>query len=200
MGWIILLLVLVGIGLALASFVRLGVCLGQDCMGVEVGWLGHRVGFDLRRRMLDWWWLGLHLLHRSIPKNEAKHKPRKQAQASPSITSVWQQRPKIIRLLRYLRRHLRWEQFEVWLRLCTPDPALTGMLYGFLCAFPLKIKRHLQAEPDFMQDWPLGRLEAALKIRTFDVLVLGWQGFSLARAVSPRAKQERSMVWKAKTS
>ena len=202
MGWVIV-AVLGLMGLALVSYLRLGVLLNQDQMVLQVGWLGHRLRFDQRQRWLDWWWLGLHLLHRPLRRGQAKKKPRKsppkQPQAPPSLASVWQQRARMVKLLQYLRRHLRLEKLELWLRLSAPDPALTGMLYGLFYSLPPQMKHHLQVGPEFMEEWPLGSLEAAIKIRTVDLLVLGWQGYGLARAVSPRNSKERSMVWKAKT-
>ena len=204
MGWVILLAVLLLIVLALVSYLRLGVLLSQEQMALQVGWFGHRLRIDVRKRWLDWWWLGLHLLHRPLKKSQAKNKTpkqsRKQPRTPPSLATVWQQRPRLMRLLRYLFKHLRWSKFDLRLRLATPDPALTGMLYGVFCAFPPVLKRHMRVEPEFMEEWPVGSLDAALQIRTVALLVLGWQGLWLARAVSPKKQsKERSMVWKART-
>ena len=108
MGWVILLMVLAVVGLGLASFLRFGVWLDHKDARLHMGWFGHRVHLDLRKRLVDWWWLSLHLLHRPLPKRKPVTRPKK-PRNPPSLSSVWKLRPKTLRL------GVRWINFlESW--------------------------------------------------------------------------------------
>ncbi len=77
------------------------------------------------------------------------------------------------RILRRLLRTVRIRRFRAMGSLATPDPALTGMLFGLVPAFRQaarlsRVPMSVDIVPDFVHDRPTGALDAEITTRLWD--------------------------------
>ena len=194
--WLILPLLLL---LALMSFLQIGTKFSERGGVFRVSWLGVRFGLDSQARAWSLYLLGWRLVQKPLGASaKPKATPKKKTPAEPfSSQAFFSQRTQLVEMLRYLGRHLHVERLELQAILATPDPALTGMIYGFGQALLPAVRWRwpqamLRVDPDFMQDFPTGTLELALRIRTVHLVVLGWRGMVLMRKLRGLRKQKRS--------
>jgi hypothetical protein len=114
------------------------------------------------------------------PKDKAKkieEKKKKKKGRGLEIMDLWKERdllPKVVvvilRFLRDVLKNIRLNQLFLAADIATPDPALTGTIYGGLypvCAsvnsFSPKVSLELQ--PDFINQIPRGRADVAVSTR-----------------------------------
>ncbi|UCH27632.1 MAG: DUF2953 domain-containing protein [Trueperaceae bacterium] len=159
----------------------------------EVRWLFVTVGFDTRKREFRLALFSIGVLRRGFeeekkeekkPKPEKKKRPPKRRFAPIRLLA---ERGSILELLRYLWRRLRWERFEVDLTVATPDPALTGTLYGVASATAAMFKPSagwLHITPDFTREQPSGRFRLALGVRILVLVVFGFRAMLLGRRLT----------------
>ena len=88
-----------------------------------------------------------------------------------------------------LVKKARMENFMLDLRIATPDPALTGMLYAGLLSisFPLRFlvpKRSFHFYPDFISATTKANLEMSLRIRTLNAFWIAVRTFFLLPKIS----------------
>jgi hypothetical protein len=81
------------------------------------------------------------------------------------------------------------ERFWLNLRIATPDPALTGILYGGLSSLSSSLRpflplREVNLYPDFQAETPRANLEISLKTRFSHVLWVGIKAFFLLPKIS----------------
>lgn len=198
--WIILLVLLGLLILALLSFLRLGARLSEHGAVVWVSWLGLKFWLDTQAgawslSLLGWQMFQKPLSAPAKPKVAKPKAARKTKSEGFSIQGLFSERAEMAKILGYLQ-HLHLQRLELQATIATPDPALTGMAYGFTQALLPTVGRfwptaQIQIGCDFLQDLPSGRLELALKIRTVHLAVLGWRGLVLMRRASKLRKQKR---------
>ncbi len=102
------------------------------------------------------------------------------------------------RQLQYLLVRTYLDQLDADLRVATPDPALTGMLYGVSCAaiYPLRARwprAELAVGPDFIGTAPALRLAFAVRIRIATLVLVAIRSyrFHRSRARVPKAADGR---------
>jgi len=204
MGLVLIILAILGLLIVamLLANLRLEASLTEQSVLVRLRWLGSTVQLSTQGRELSLRVLGVRVFRRSLilgrPKPKRRRKP-KPTRESPGIiwTKLWEQHWRIQALWRYSRRHLYLDRLDLKARLATPDPALTGMLYGLLSAAGYALAPFVRTgttriEPDFLEDWPSGKLEAVLRTRLIHLLVVGLRGWWIFRRLSskpgPRAR------------
>lgn len=197
--WIagILLLVVV---IPLGSALRVRLTASEEGVGFELRWLLVTVAVDTRARELRLALLSTTILTRNTASGDKRPNKGAKADASSkrgrnrgrvSPARVLAERHAALELVRYLWRHLRWQRFRVRLRVATPDPALTGEVYGYLSALIGAAEAYLPAgslevTPDFESRAPGAEADIAVSLRVLVLVVLAWRVIRLRqRLVSP---------------
>ena len=120
--------------------------------------------------------------------------PRRSARRSPGLLATVRTVRSVrayIRVVRDVLRRVEVDTCEGHLRIATPDPALTGMAYGFAegarAVLPEPHRSRLTVEADFVDDLPYGRASAAFSVRVAVLALAAWRVFWLERGRSRRA-------------
>lgn len=179
--------VLLLVALTLSSLLRFHVVFSDHGGLFRLHWLALTLGFDTAAK--EWQVL---LFSRRVYRKQKDERPAKPKDKEPK-----ERRQQPVRawfgdgkafwgVLRYLLRHIRLEHVYADATLATPDPALTGTLYGLAASvvYPLAAlspKVQLNVTADFVGDRPSGRVDAALGIRLVYLIVFGWQVYRLTR-------------------
>ncbi|TVR93536.1 MAG: DUF2953 domain-containing protein [Trueperaceae bacterium] len=97
-----------------------------------------------------------------------------------------------LRQLRYVIARIRLDRFDLDLRVATPDPAVTGALYGATCGvvYPLLAcwpHARLAVRPDFVGSVPAGSVALALRVRLATLALVAWRVFWYQRSKAGKA-------------
>ena len=189
--WLAALLLLLVV-VPLASALRFRVAASERGAAFELRWLLVTVGVDTRAHEFRLALLSLTILRRDTTgSGEDKEKPKKDRKPRKrrprrrfSPAGLLSERRAMVGLVRYLWRQLRWQRFRLRLTVATPDPALTGELFGYLSAAVGTLAAYvpagsLQVSPDFVAEWPGAEVDAAVSIRVFALVVLAWRAFRI---------------------
>lgn len=185
--WIVLIIVLL-IGLLLVSVLRVEARFDEAGGVLGGGWLGFAFRYETGTRKLSASFLGLPLFRKTAKreekrarKPEEKRRKRRKRKRTRGISRgrvvAWG--ATIKRALVHFLRRLRMDQLELDATIATPDPALTGMLYGWTTSIiePLRprLKRaSMVVSPDFEAEVPILRADVAVGIRLVHLLTTGW--------------------------
>lgn len=180
-------LLLALLALVLLASLRLETALTERGGVVRLRWLGSRVVLDTEGRVLSGYLGGWRVFRKAITARTPKpRKPPKKARLPFRWQALPQERGRLKALWQYLLRHLHRERFSLELQLSTPDPALTGMLYGLYCGFYYALKPfwkggRLRVGANFEQELPRGKLDMVLRTRLLHLLVLAVRGWWIFR-------------------
>lgn len=164
--------------------VRLRLILNNRTRTLALGWSMIQVTRDLREKTFVLY-LGSRAIMRKRFETAGKREPEKKEPAEDkerkkskfSLIDLWRERDlaeKVIRtglrLLWDVLRSIRWDKLLLEVDVSTPDPALTGFLYGELCAvkystesvFP---RARIEVRPDFVNAVPSVGAESILSLR-----------------------------------
>jgi hypothetical protein len=117
-------------------------------------------------------------------KKKAKERIKKPKKKGPKLNllDMWHKRdllfqviPIVLRFLLNILKAIRWDKLFLEVDVATPDPALTGALYGGLCAVKYSTdyflpSAHVKLRPDFFNQFPRGSAETAFSIRLLKVV------------------------------
>ena len=97
-----------------------------------------------------------------------------------------------LRQLRFAIARIRLDQLDLDLRVATPDPAVTGVLYGATCSlvYPLVAiwpRARLTVRPDFEGSVPAGRVALAMRVRLATLALVAWRVFWFERSKPGKA-------------
>lgn len=166
---------------------RLQLIVGDRRRSITVGWLVVRAGRDLKEGAFV-----LYLRDRTIMRKEsrktvtdkAKERPQEQKKRTGfKLTDLWKERDLVeicieagLRFLWNVLKSIRWDKLLLELHVSTPDPALTGLLYGELCAVKYSTQHafpqaQIDVRADFTRELPRAEGESILSIRPLNVLV-----------------------------
>jgi hypothetical protein len=118
---------------------------------------------------------------RSRPETEADQDKKKKSKLGP--LDLWVKRELVVRVIRVTLRFIldllsaiRWDKLSLELDLATPDPALTGALYGQLCALKystdgLLPDAQVLVQPDFVNELPRGTAETVFSVRPVNIVI-----------------------------
>lgn len=196
--WLIVLLAILG---PLLSALQLEATVTERDAIFDVRWLLLTVGVDTRAREFR-----LSLLRRTVLRRpfggadepEEKEEPEKPGRTRRpgrklSPARLIAERRALLALARYLWRHLHWPRFRVRLTVATPDPALTGELFGLLSALGGALSGFvpegaLRVAADFAAESPRGRAEMALRVRIYVLVVVLVRALLLYRRVTSKVR------------
>jgi hypothetical protein len=199
--WFVLALIALVVML-LVSYLRLETFLSERGQQLKLHWLGNHIAFDIQKREFTWQLFAWHILRKPVVSTQPKAREEKKTrenreEGKVSFTVLRQERQRLGKVWRYLKRSINLEHFELNARLATPDPLWTGMLYGMVSSiiYPLQAfwpKAQLRLQPDFAHDLPSGTLNIALGVRIFRIVVLGFKVFPIVRKLrQPRDRKEK---------
>jgi hypothetical protein len=183
--------------ICLAAPVRLRLTLNDKKRSLALSWLVMDVEGNLREKVFR-----LELFHQRIITGKfkkdgkaVKKTKKKKFKAEVEVDQgekkksklrpldLWIKKELVVQVIRIafrfildLLRAIRWDELSLEVDVATPDPALTGALYGQLCA--LKHSAHyllpnarVRVQPDFVNQLPRGSAETAFSVRPVNVVV-----------------------------
>ncbi len=173
---------------ALLVPVRLQLILSDRRRSITIGWLALRAGRDLKDRAFV-----LHLRDRTIVRKQSRKTRREKAKERPQeqqkkkrgfkLADLWEERDLAqtsiqagLRFLWEVLKSIRWDKLLLELDVSTPDPALTGLLYGELCAVKYSTEHafpqaQIDVRADFTREVPGAEAESIISIKPLNVLV-----------------------------
>lgn len=193
------------ITLILASFLRVQATLTQQDLTLQARWLGLGFWLVMPRQEFGLSWFGLEVLRRPL---RVKARSKKSHPAKRSRSGVFSrlllERSSLAKMGSDLKRYTYLERFDLEATLASPDPAFTGVLYGFTRAAQPLVERlwpkaRVQVEADFWGEQTRGRLELALSLRTLGLAMLAWKSLVLMQRLKGRSQEQRRNLWKPKT-
>lgn len=174
-------------------FVRL--TLNDKTRKFSLNWSGCAIYLDWSAQKLSFHLFNLKILSSSLRKKRMQVKKAGKT-GKVNYIILWQKKDTIIKTLKIalrsfvdMLRKTKLNRFSLSLRVATPDPALTGMLYAGLLSIsiPLRFlvpKQSFHFYPDFVSDTPKANLEMSLRIRTLDAFWIAVRTFFLLPKIS----------------
>jgi len=161
----------------------------------SLNWLGCGFYLDWSAQKIGFYLFNQKVLTSSVRKNPVKVKKAGKT-GKVNYIILWQKKDTVIKTLKItlrsfvdMLRKTKLERFSLSLRVATPDPALTGILYGGLSSLSYSLDSYLPAGsvcfyPDFQAETPRTDLEISLKTRFFYMLWVGVKTFLLLPKIS----------------
>jgi len=195
--WFILILAPVFILLWILFFSHIFVhlTLNDKTRKFSLNWLGCAIYLDWSIQKMGFCIFNQKILTSSMRKKQAKIKKAGKT-GKVNYIILWQKKDTIIKTLKIalrsfvdMLRKTKLKRFSLSLRVATPDPALTGILYGGLSSLSYSLDSYLPAGsvyfyPDFQAETPRTDLEISLKTRFFYMLWVGVKTFLLLPKIS----------------
>jgi hypothetical protein len=177
--------------------IRLQLILDDRRRSVVVSWLRVALGSNLKEKVFEFKFFDQTIVRKKFKKaaKDKTEKVRKRRLRAKEKTEeeekrksrfdlryFWQERDLLRRVAKVALRFLwdilkaiRWNKLFLEVDLSTPDPALTGVLYGQLCAvkhsaeylFP---NARIRVQPDFVNQSPSGSAESVFSIRPVNLI------------------------------
>ena len=141
------------------------------------------LGSNLREKTFD-----LSLFNQKIIQKKFKKKikeridKKKKKKRKLNLLDLWHKRDLLFQIIPILLgfflnilRYIRWDKLFLDVDVATPNPALTGALYGGLCAVKGSTDyflphAYIKLRPDFRNQYPRGSTEATFSIRLLNVV------------------------------
>ena len=196
---------LVLIALALVSWLRFDGHLDGN-LDDPAGWLRVRwtllaVALDVRERRLEVRLVRWRVVRRRLGEPRLGSPKPTEPDTAPAPRRPRQRRAGgggigdlrfYLRQLRFAIARIRLDQLDLDLRVATPDPAVTGVLYGATCGavYPLLAiwpSARLAVSPDFVGNVPAGRLALAVRVRLATLALVAWRVFWFERSKAGKA-------------
>ncbi len=177
------LIVLILIGLFLP--VRLHLILDEKKKSISLGWFFMMLGADLVSKTIELRLFSQRIMSRKIRrkrKEKEEEKKIKKKGKGFNIIALWKEKdlltkvfPIFFRFLKDILKGIHLNKFFVEADVATPDPALTGTMYGGLCALCASVHSispdlQLRVQPDFENEIPRGRAEVAFSTRLINTV------------------------------
>lgn len=171
------------IGLLVFSLIHVDVLASERAAWLRLRWLGSRLSFHLPDKLFEYHLFSLRLFRK--PLSQTKERRPKQAKPkrvtrTVSLGERLEQAKAAAGAGRYVLRHIRLEHLRAQATIATPDPALTGELFGYasglqgaLSALAPNVSLHVT--PDFGQQVPRGQVDGSLHIRVVHLLIAAWR-------------------------
>lgn len=180
--------------ICLVAPIRLRLIFDDRKKALALSWLAIDVEGNLKEKTLRFSVFDQGIITKKFKKSEGdakkakeeKFREKKKAEKKKSklsLLDLWLKKELALRViwvaLRFvldLLRAIRWDKLSLEVDVATPDPALTGILFGQLCAakhsanslFP---SAQIEVQPDFVNQLPRGSGETVLSVRPVNVVV-----------------------------
>ncbi len=168
----------------LFSPLRLRVVISDQARIVTLRWLLVQGGRDFKEKTFILGVFGQTIIRKRSEKREKpKPKPsddtdkKKRKKSRMRLADLWNEKDLAVKLilvlLRFLRdfiSSIRWDRLKLHVDLATPDPALTGLLYGQMCAVKYSAEcvfpqARIGVRPDFVEELPRLSGESIFSLR-----------------------------------
>ena len=161
--------------------IRLQLVLNNRRRIITFRWLWIDLGSNLKEKVFELSLFNQTIIRKQFKKKEKIKKAKKKGRKL-NVLDLWRKRDllhQIIKItLRFfldILRAIRWDKLLLDVDVATPDPALTGALYGGLCAVKGSTDyflphAHIKLRPDFRNQYPRGSTETAFSIRLLNVV------------------------------
>jgi hypothetical protein len=183
----VIILILTGLFLP----VRLHLLLDQKRKSISLDWFFMVLGADFVSKTFE-----LRLFSQKIISRKLRKKPKEKQEVKKvkkkkkikkkgrgfDISDLWKERDLLskvlcifLRFLKDISRGIHLNKFFVEADIATPDPALTGTIYGGLYAVCVSVNSiwpslRVEVQPDFENEIPHGRAEVALSTRLVNTI------------------------------
>jgi len=186
--YLIIFFVVVLILLGLFLPIRIHLILDEKKKSVSLGWFFMMLGADFVSKTFELRFLNQRIISRKLRKKRKekevvkKAKKIKKKRRGFDVSDLWKEKDLLTRVLvvfvRFIRdmlRSIRLNRFFVEADIATPDPALTGTIYGGLYALSVPTNFvspniRLKVQPDFENEIPRGRAEVAFNTRLVNAI------------------------------
>ena len=166
--------------------VRLHLVLNEKRKSISLGWFFMMLGADFVSKTFELRLFSQRIMSRKIRKKRKEKEEVKKAKKAKKkgrgfeISDLWKEKDLLSRVLviffRFIRdmsTRIRLDRFFVEADIATPDPALTGVIYGGLCALSVPTNSispdiRVKVQPDFKTEIPRGRADVAFSTRLID--------------------------------
>jgi hypothetical protein len=195
--WFILILapVLILLWILFFSHIFFHLTLNDKIKSASLSLLGCGMYLDWSSQKISFYLFNLKILSSSLRKKQMQVKKAGKT-GKVNYIILWKKKDTIIKTLKialrlfvYMLRKTKLKRFSLSLRVATPDPALTGILYGGLSSISYPLRPLLPPEsvyfyPDFEADSFKANLDLSLKTRFFHALWIGFKTFLLLPKMS----------------
>ncbi|HVP36692.1 MAG TPA: DUF2953 domain-containing protein [Terriglobales bacterium] len=195
--WFILipLVILASLWISFFSRIFIQLILKDDTKKASFTWLGCGFNLDWSAQKTCFYLFGQKVLTNSMRKKQVKVKKAGKKRKVNYII-LWKKKDVILKILKITLRALidmlrktRLERFALSLKIATPEPAFTGIVYGTLSSLSYSLRPFLPLKevyiyPDFQAETPRANLEVSLKTRFFHVIWIGLKTFLLLPKIS----------------
>lgn len=184
MAWVVLALVAL-VALVSVTWLRLDARIDGATGLLRLRWTLVSVNLDAYARSLEVRLLGRRVLRRSVGEMIAAGKEKKERPRKPKRKRRVR-RPDVAGSFRFYRRQVGFlvrrvhvDRCDGRVRIASPDPAVTGIVYGAACGVVMPLsarwpKAALVVEPDFVGELPGGWLVVALRVRLSTLARIAW--------------------------
>jgi len=180
----VIILILTGLFLP----VHLHLILNEKRKSISLGWFFMVLGVDLASKTFELRLFSQRIISRTMRKKRKekeevkKVKKKKKKGRGFDVSDLWKERDLLSRVLciffRFLKdmlRRIHLDRFFVEADIATPDPALTGTIYGGLYAVCVSVNSissnfNLKVQPDFQKEVPSGNADIAISTKAIDVV------------------------------
>ncbi len=163
--------------------IRLQLVLNNRKRIIAFRWLWIDLGSNLKEKTFELSLFNQNIIRKKFKKKaKEKIKKAKKKGRKLNIVDLWHKRdllfqiiPILLRFFLNILRSIRWDKLFLDVDVATPDPALTGVLYGGLCAVKGSTDyflpdAHIKFRPDFFNRFPRGSAETVFSIRMLNVV------------------------------
>lgn len=163
--------------------IRLQLILNDRKKSVIFSWLIVDLDSNLKEKTFELSLFNQNIIRKKFKKKaKEKIKKAKKKGRKLNIVDLWHKRdllfqviPIVLRFFLDIIRAIRWDKLFVEVDVATPDPALTGVLYGGLCVVKGSTDyflphAHIKLRPDFVNQFPRGSAETVFRIRLLNVV------------------------------
>ena len=117
------------------------------------------------------------------PRTKGEIEEGKKKKSKLGLLDVWSRKELVLRVIRVafrflveILRTIRWDKLRLEVDVATPDPALTGILFGQLCAVKYSANHffpgaRIEVRHDFVNQLPRGNAETVFSVRPANVVV-----------------------------
>jgi len=190
--WFILILpaIFILLWILFFSHIYVHLILKDETKRASFTWLGCGFYLDWSAQKISFYLFNLKILSSSLRKKRMQVKKAGKT-GKVNYIILWQKKDTIIKTLKIalrssvdMLRKTKLNRFSLSLRVATPDPAFTGILYGGLSSLSYSLQPFLPGGsvylyPDFQAETPRANLEISLKTRFFHALWIGFKTFLL---------------------
>jgi|GEM_PF-4535106 hypothetical protein len=195
--WFILILapVLILLWILFFSHIFFHLTLNDKIKSASLSLLGCGMYLDWSSQKISFYLFNLKILSSSLRKKRMQVKKAGKT-GKVNYIILWQKKDTIIKTLKIalrsfvdMLRKTKLKRLSLSLRVATPDPALTGVVYGGLSSISYPLRPLLPPEsvhfyPDFEADSFKANLDLSLKTRFFHALWIGFKTFLLLPKIS----------------